>query len=76
MSHVDSATESGQDKSLTDYHSFSRSNSNLNTKAMSNSKLNDTIWNNKNDGSDSEVSDPETFLAKGIESKFLIKFKG
>ncbi|XP_055298233.1 uncharacterized protein LOC129566380 isoform X2 [Sitodiplosis mosellana] len=56
-----------QDKGLSDYR-LSRSNNNLGPKPTT-SKFADVLWNNKNDDSDSEISDSGNFLAKGA---FLI----
>lgn len=52
-----------QDKGLSDYR-ISRSNNNLASKPTA-SKFSDVLWNNKNDDSDSEISDSGNFLAKG-----------
>ncbi|XP_031628218.1 uncharacterized protein LOC116344002 isoform X2 [Contarinia nasturtii] len=52
-----------QDKGLSDYR-ISRSNNNLASKPTT-SKFSDVLWNNKNDDSDSEISDSGNFLAKG-----------
>lgn len=65
MSYLGNTSDAEQEKSRVDY-SLNRSNNNINTKPLSNTKFSELLWSNKRDDeSDSEISDSGNFLAKG-----------
>lgn len=64
MSYIGNTSDVEQEKN--EFH-HNRSTSNLVTKKMGSQKASEGMWNDKRDiDSDSEISDSEHFLAKGI----------